>query len=607
MMIGGLAQIQPFTVPPSNNPTQVSEHKPIDQSPCPPSLNQVKSMEEFKQAHARFIKLGFDQSPRHAGELLSVCALADWGSLDYAWSIFSGLDSPGIFDFNTMIRANVNHSDPNAALQLYYDMVQSDVKPDNFTFPFTVKACAQLSALREGMQVHGHVLKFGFDDDVFVSNSLINMYGKCEEVDAACKVFEQIGVNKTVASWSSILAAYNKMGLWSGCLNLFATMINSSSMPDESSLVSVLASCAHLGALDIGRSIHCSLMRNFSGLNHIVQTSLIDMYVKCGLLEKGLLIFNQMQEKNKWAYSAIISGLAIHGDGDRALTIFANMLRDGVEPDEAVYVGVLSACSNAGLIEEGLQYFKKMQLEHQIVPKSQHYGCIVDLLGRAGKINKAHSLIGSMPVELQTDIAWRSLLNACKIHENIEMAECAVRNLVKANCAKAGDYVILSNMYAKVGKWDDAARTRTKMFDRGLTQVPGFSRVEVKGKMHTFVSMDKSHPQSNEVHEMLYQMEWQLKFEGYQPDTSEVFLFNAGGEEKIQALNGHSQKLAIAFGLLNTSEGDSIRLITNLRMSGECHSYTRLISKIFEREIVVRDRNRFHHFRQGACSCRDYW
>nr|UPT48443.1 pentatricopeptide repeat protein AaPPR82 [Agave angustifolia]UPT49265.1 pentatricopeptide repeat protein AaPPR83 [Agave angustifolia] len=384
-------------------------------------------------------------------------------------------------------------------------------------------------------------------------------------------------------------------------------MIGSGLRPDKSSLVSVLSSCAHLGALDVGLSIHCSLMRSFTGLNLIVQTSLIDMYAKCGLLHKGLMIFNQMPEKNKWAYSAMVSGLAMHGDSEKALKIFADMLRDGIEPDEAVYVGVLSACNHAGLVEEGLRCFDRMQFEHRIVPTAQHYGCIVTLMGRAGKLVEACRLIGSMPAELRTDTAWRSLLSACKVHGNLELAECAVRNLKELNCAKAGDYVILSNMYAKVGKWDNAARTRTEMVDRGLTQVPGFSRVEVKGKMHTFVSMDKSHPQSDEVYEMLYQMEWQLRFEGYRPDTTQVLLHNADEEEKLQVLNGHSQKLAIAFGLLNTGQGDSLRVITNLRMSSECHTYTGLISKIFEREIVVRDRNRFHHFRRGVCSCRDYW
>lgn len=521
-------------------------------------------------------------------------------------SIFSDLDDPGTFDFNTMIRAHVNYSQPNAAVQLYKEMIECEVDPDNFTFPFVLKACAQLSAMRQGMQVHGQALKFGFHDNAFVQNSLINLYGKCQEIDAACGVFEQMGSNRTVASWSAILAAHNRMGLSSECLDFFPAMISSGIRPDESSLVSLLSACAHLGMLDIGRSIHCFLMRSFTGLNSIVQTSLIDMYLKCGILEKGVVIFSTMPEKNKWAYSAMISGLAMHADGEKALKIFGNMLRDGIEPDEAVYVGVLSACSHAGLVEEGLRCFDRMKLEHGIVPTSQHYGCIVDLLARAGKLDEAYAIIRSVPVELQIDSAWRSLLSACKVHDKLELAKCALRKLVELNCTNAGDFIILSNMYAKIGRWDDAARTRAEMIDGGIRQASGFSRVEVKAKMHTFVSMDRSHPQSDEIYEMLYQMDRQLRFERYRPDTSEVLLHHADEEEKLQALSGHSQKLAIAFGLMNTSQGDSIRIITNLKMSSECHTYTELISEIFGRKITVRDRNRFHHFSRGACSCRNY-
>lgn len=591
MMVGGLAlhQTQKLIAPP-NNPPQVSENRPREQASFPPSPHQLKTIVEFKKVHAQYIKLGLDQIPRHAGDLLSACALCDWGSMDYAYSIFLTLDDPGTFDFNTMIRGCVKDYDPEAALLLYKEMQERCVRPDNFTFPFALKACAQLSVTGEGMQIHGHVTKLGFGCDVFVQNSLINMYGKCGEIKLSCRVFEQMGSDRTVASWSAILAAHTRMGLWNECLKLFAMMTAEGLRADESSMVSALSSCAHLGTYDLGRSIHCSLLRNTSGLNVIIKTSLIDMYLKCGCLEKGMAIFDRMSEKNKWTYSAVISGLAMHGDGEKALQVFSNMLKEGIEPDEAIYVGVLSACSHAGLLEDGLRCFDRMRLEHRIMPNAQHYGCMVDLMSRAGKLNEAYEMIRSMPMG-PTDVAWRCLLSACKVHGNLELAECVTKNLKQLEAHNAGDHIILSNMYAKEQRWDDAARIRTEMVDRGVMQVPGYSRVEVKGRWHTFVSHDKSHPQSDEVYEMLYQMEWQLRFEGYIPDTSLV----------------HSQQLAIAFGLLNTSHGTPIRIVTNLRMSKECHNYTVLISKIFEREIVVRDHNRFHCFKQGACSCKDYW
>ncbi|XP_065018549.1 pentatricopeptide repeat-containing protein At1g31920-like isoform X2 [Musa acuminata AAA Group] len=563
-MVGGLAlhQTQPFIPPPpSRNPaSHVSEHRPREPLSCLPPPHQVKTMEDFKKLHARFIKLGLDRVPRHAGDLLLACSLSEWGSMDYARSIFLGLDDPGTFDFNTMIRGSLVHGDPQGALLFYPEMLRRDVEPDNFTFPLVLKACSQLSALAQGLQIHGHAAKHGFQCDVFVQNSLINMYGKCGEVERSCRAFEQMGSCRTVVSWSALTAAHTRMGLWGKCLEIFAMMTRQGLRADESSM-----------------------------------TSLIDMYISCGCLEKGIAIFETMSEKNTWTYSVVISGLAMHGEGERALQVFSDMLHGGHEPDEAIYVGVLSACSHAGLLDEGLRCFDRMRVEHRIPPSPQHYGCVIDLMARAGKLREAYELMESMPAA-QTEAAWRCLLSACKTHGELEVAERASRNLEELNARNSGDYINLSNMYAEAKRWSDAAMTRREMVDRGLVQAPGYSRVEVKGKMHTFVSNDKRHPQRRQVYEMAYQMEWQLRLEGYTP------------EEKRRMVGGaESHKLAIAFALLNTSQGSPIRIITNLRMGKECHTYTALVSTIFEREIMVRDRNRFHCFRQGACTCGDHW
>jgi len=276
------------------------------------------------------------------------------------------------------------------------------------------------------------------------------------------------------------------------------------------------------------------------------------------------------------------------------------MVREGHAPDAAVYVGVLNACSRAGLLEDGLRGFDRMRLEHKVAPNAQHYACMVDLMARAGRLGDARALIGSMPTG-PTDTAWRSLLNACRIH-----AEHALQELRGLGAANAGDYVIVADMHARAKNWDAAAALRTEAVDGGLAPSPGFSAVEVRGEVHRFVSQDMSHPRRRDIYEMLHQMEWQLRFEGYEPDTSEVALA-VGEEEKRRVVAAHSQKLAMAFGLLSTPEGAPVRIVTNLRMSKECHAYSALISEIFGREIVVRDRSRFHWFRRGACTCRGHW
>lgn len=571
------------------------------------------NLDEARKAHARHVKLGLDRSPRHARPLLAACALAaDWpGSMAYAASIFAALDDPEAFDYNTLMRGYVAAAggggrDPAAALRLFVDMVDDGVEPDSYTFPFVFKACAQLGALQEGRQLQGHLVKLGFQRDEHSQNSLISFYGKCGEADLARRAFEQMEDDEqTTASWSALLAAYTRAGRWAECVESFGAMVRAGWRPDESSMVSALSACAHLGAHDVGRSIHCALLRNTARLNTFMSTSLVDMYAKCGCIENAAAVFDAMDDKNAWTYSAMVSGLALHGDGRKALEVFDAMVREGHRPDAAVYVGVLNACSRAGLLEEGLRCFDRMRLEHKLTPNAQHYGCMVDLMARAGRLDDARALIGSMPTG-PTDTAWRSLLNACRIHGNLELAERALQELERLGATNAGDYIILSDMHARAHNRDAAAARRTEAVDRGLAQAPGYSAVEVHGATHRFVSQDRSHPRADDIYEMLHQMEWQLRFEGYTPDTSELAL-DAGEEEKRRVVAAHSQKLAMAFGLLSTPEGAPVRVVTNLRMSKECHAYSALISEIFGREIVVRDRNRFHRFKRGACSCRNYW
>lgn len=611
-MTGTFVLSQTHLLSPPNNPPQSSElSTSFNEKGWLSLLKRCKSTEEFKQVHAKVIKLGLFWEDSFCGSnLVATCALTKWGSMEYACSIFRQIEDPGGFEYNTMIRGNVNDMNLEEALLLYVEMLERGIEPDNFTYPFVFKACSLLGALKEGMQIHGHVFKLGLEGgDIFVQNSLISMYGKCGAIKHACAVFEKMG-ERSVASWSAIIGAHACEEMWHECLMLLGDMKSEGlCRAEESTLVSVLSACTHLGSPNLGRCIHGILLRNISELNVVVKTSLIDMYVKCGCLEKGLYVFQNMAEKNRYSYTVMISGLAIHGLGREALGVFSEMLEEGLAPDDVVYVGVLSACSHAGLVNEGLQCFNRMQFEHKIKPTVQHYGCMVDLMGRAGMLREAYDLIKSMPIK-PNDVVWRSLLSACKVHHNLEIGEMAAENLFMLNMNNPGDYVVLANMYARAQKWGDVARIRRKMAEKHLVQTPGFSLVEAKRKVYKFVSQDKSLPQWDTIYDMIHQMEWQLKFEGYVPDTSQVLLLDVDEEEKRERLKCHSQKLAIAFALIHTdSDGSSspIRITRNLRMCSDCHTYTKYISMIYEREITVRDRHRFHHFKDGTCSCKDYW
>lgn len=577
----------------------------LKEQECISLIRRCNNIEQFKQAHAQAIKYGFFWNSARTSSLVAACALSGWESMEYVCSIFQQMDEPGTFEFNTMIRGYVNEMSFEEALLIYYEMLEMGAEPDRFTYPPLLKACAWLQGLEEGQQIHGHVLKLGLEQDMFVQNSLINLYGKCGETQLSCAVFEQMDA-KSVASWSAVIAALARLGMWRQCLVFFGDMIREGCWkPEESTLVSVLSACAHFGDLDLGRSIHGYLLRNISDLNVIVQTSLLDMYLKGGHLQKGLHTFKKMVKKNRLSYSVMISGLAMHGLGEKALMIFSEMLEEGLTPDAVVYVSVLTACSHAGLINEALQCFDRMKYEHGIEPTVQHYGCLVDLLGRTGRLQEAFELISSMPMK-PNDVVWRSFLNACKIHDNAKLGKIAAKKLLQLNSKNPGDYLLLSNVYAQAQRWRDVSLIRTELICSGLKQTPGFSLVKVQRKVYKFVSQDKSHPQCKGVYEMIHQMEWQLRFEGYLPETSQVLL-DVDEEEKKQRLRGHSQKLAIAFALIHTSQGSPIRIARNVRMCSDCHTYGKLISMIYGRQIIVRDRNRFHHFTDGTCSCRDYW
>lgn len=572
---------------------------------CISLSKKCSNLKELMQVHCHIVKLGLFCSPLSSSNLLLTCVQSSWGSMDYACSIFNQIDDPGSFDFNMMIRGYVKDMNFDEALFMYYQMLVMDVEPDNFTYPFVLKACARLRNVEKGIQIHGHVFKFGYEDDVFVQNSLINFYGKCEELSECCCVFEKIE-QRSIASWSALIAAHARKGMWVECVGIFTGMMNEGCWrPEESILVSVLSACANLGDYYMGQCTHGYLMRNMTGHNVVVETSLLDMYLKCGYPEKGLYLFNSMVEKNHLTYSVMISGLATHGCGAEALMVFSKMLGEGLEADDVVYVSVLNACSHAGLVEEGLQLFDRIKNEHKIEPTIQHYGCLIDLLGRAGRLDEAFEVIKNMPTE-PNDVVWRSLLGACKTYSNIQLGEIAAEKLMQMKSRNASDYLVLSHIYAEAQRWKDVAITRTKLAESALTQTPGFSFVEVKKKIYKFVSQDMTRPQCNGVYDMLHQMEWQLKFEGYTADTSQVLL-DVDEQEKMERLSRHSQKLAIAFALIHTSEKSPIRIVRNLKMCNDCHTYTKLISRIYERRIIVRDRSLFHHFEDGSCSCRDYW
>lgn len=305
-------------------------------------------------------------------------------------------------------------------------------------------------------------------------------------------------------------------------------------------------------------------------------------------------------------WNSIITGYAQHGLGDEALEVFREMCSLGITPDEVTFVGVLSACSYTGKVKEGQGIFESMNSKYQMEPATAHYACMVDMLGRAGRLNEAMDLINKMTVEADA-IVWGSLMGACRMHMNLDLAEVAAKKLLQLEPQNSGPYVLLSNIYASKGKWADVALLRKSMQSREVVKSPGCSWLEVDKKVHMFTGGQSTpHPEHESIIKMLEKLRPMLREAGYCPDGS-FALHDVDEEEKMHSLNYHSEKLAVAYGLLKLPEGMPIRVMKNLRVCGDCHSAIKLISKVTGREIILRDANRFHHFKDGVCSCRDYW
>lgn len=510
--------------------------------------------------------------------------------------------------------------------------------PNRYTFVFVLKACAKGLGVPEGEQIHVHAVKLGLESNLFVANVLIQMYANWGIVDEARRVFElsvdrdlyswnimiggYVGSGKMdeakelfdrmserdVVSWSTIIAGYVQVSCYMEALDLFHKMLHTGSAPNEFTLSSALSACANLVALDQGRWIHVYIDRGKVKMNERLLASLIDMYAKCGEIEFASKVFYNAygQKQNVWPWNALIGGFAMHGKSEEAIKLFEKMKIEKVHPNKVTFIALLNACSHGNMVEEGRGYFSSMVSSYGIEPEIEHYGCMVDLLGRAGLLKEAEDIILNMPMAPDA-IIWGALLGAARIHKDIERGERIGKKIKELDSNHIGCRVLLANMYSSSGRWNEAKLLRENIKTSGGRKTPGCSSIELNGVFHQFLVGDRSHPQTKQLNLFLDEMTSKLKIAGYVPEYGEVLLDIDDEEDKETALSKHSEKLAIAFGLINTAPGTPIRIVKNLRVCGDCHQATKFISKVYDREIIVRDRIRYHHFKDGTCSCKDYW
>ncbi|XP_077243104.1 pentatricopeptide repeat (PPR) superfamily protein [Tasmannia lanceolata] len=499
-------------------------------------------MNQVKQIHAHTLRNGIDQTKFLIVKLLQI------PNIPYARSLFDLLPNPTTFLYNKLLHAYSSHN-PSQCLSLYSQMRLQNCPPNHYSFTFLFAACASLAASHNGQMLHTQFLKLGFHFDPFVFTSLLDMYAKCGLIVFARQLFDEMPQRdipvwnsiiagyarggeleearelfelmpeRNVVSWTSLISGYSQNGLFEEALEMFLRMGEEVGVrPNEVTVASVLPACAKLGALELGERIDAYARENGFMRNVFVCNSLVEMYAKCGRIDRARRVFEEIgRERNLCSWNSMIMGLAVHGRWEEGLEFFHEMLVGGIAPDDITFVGVLMACTHGGLVDEGWNFFQSMEKSFSITPKLEHYGCMVDLLGRAGQLEEAYSLIINMPMKPDS-VVWGALLGACSFYGHVELAERAAEFLFHLEPWNPGNYVILSNVYAFSGRWDGVAKVRMLMKGNRVKKGAGYSFIELHGFVHKFLVEDRLHPRCDEIYALLDEITGKMKPLGYVPN-----------------------------------------------------------------------------------------
>ncbi|XP_057769977.1 pentatricopeptide repeat-containing protein At1g20230-like [Salvia miltiorrhiza] len=580
---------------------------------------------------------------KFSSDLLIGNALIDmYGKCKYfkgGEQVFRDLRIKDVITWTSFCSCCVNCGLPEAALRAFRDMVVSGVRPNAMTLSSVVPACSRLKCLHSGREMHGFALKNGMGENQFVSSALVDMYSSCSSIKHAQSVFANMP-RPDVASWNAIISAYFANGegeraldtfqhmrsrgvkldrvswnsIVSGCadngkareaLELLRDMQRVGCKPNQITVTSALTACTVLEAWRGGNEVHAYITRHCLMEDLAATTALVLIYAKAGDVEASNRLFRMMPLRDTVAWNTIIIANSMHGRGEKAVSLFNEMVGSGVKPNSVTFTGVLSGCSHAQMVDEGLSIFDSMMKDHEVEPDAEHYSCVVDVLSRGGRLAQAHNFIQQMSSE-PSAAAWGALLGACRTYKNVELGRLAARRLFEIEPNNPGNYVLLFNILAAAKQWGEASEVRRLMRDRGIRKMPGCSWIRVNNRVHTFVVGDKDNDMSSEMYKFLDEVRVKMKLAGLYPDM-EFVLQDLDGEEQEDSLCNHSEKLAVAFGILSLRGESSIRVFKNLRICGDCHNTIKFIAKFAGIRIVVRDSLRFHHFEEGLCSCRDFW
>lgn len=469
-----------------------------------------------KQIHCLSLKNGFLSAVSVANA--TVTMYAKCGRLDDACRAFELSSEKNSITWSALITGYAQNGDCEKALKLFSEMHYRGMIPSEYTLVGVLNACSDFDALREGKQVHGYLVKLGFEPQMYILTALVDMYAKCGNISDARRGFEYLK-EPDIVLWTSMIAGYVKNGDNESAKGMYCRMLMEGVMPNELTMASVLKACSSLAALEQGKQIHAHIVKHGFSLEVPIGSALSTMYAKSGSLHDGNLVFRRMPARDLVSWNSMMSGLSQNGCGTEALELFEEMLHEGTRPDYVTFVNILSACSHMGLVKRGWSIFRMMSDEFGIEPRLEHFACMVDMLGRAGELYKAKEFIESAASHVDHGLClWRILLSACRNYRNYELGAYAGEKLMELGSQESSAYVLLSNIYSSLGRLEDVERVRRLMNLRGVSKEPGCSWIELKSQFHVFVVGDQLHPQIIHIRDELWKLTKLMKDEGYKPD-----------------------------------------------------------------------------------------
>ncbi|KAF6134326.1 hypothetical protein GIB67_005718 [Kingdonia uniflora] len=533
----------------------------------------------------------------------------EFGMVESAVEVFDQIPGRNCISYNALLTGFCQNGEGLRALLMFREMVEDHMEISDFTLTSVVKACAVLTEKEISRQIHGFVIKCGCGSTAWIDAALLDMCTKCGRMEEAQKMFGQWShIQSRSVVWTSIICGYAQNGQPDEAISLFCKMqADGDGTVDEVASTAVLGVCGTLGFYEMGKQIHCNILKSGFLSDLCLGNGVISMYGKCGNMEDAIKLFNLMPKHDIVSWNSLIASHLLHRQGEEALVVWLNMEKVGIKPDSVTFVLILSAYryTMSSSVNTCRGLFYSMRSRYGIEPTSYHYSSMVGVLGYWGCFEEAEELIKELPFDPDASI-WRALLDSCRLRSNTTLGRQVAKHLLAIKPQDPSTYILVSNLYSASGRWHCSDRVRNEMREKGLRKHPSRSWVIYQNKIHSFYARDKYHLQTKDIYSGLDILILECMKIGYEPDTSFV-LHEVEEHQKQDFLLYHSAKLAVTYGILMIGLGRPVRVVKNIHLCGDCHTFFKYVSVVTGKEISLRDASGFHCFKNGECSCGDYW